>query len=396
MGLASGMAPRLLVSAWVFGIAALAAACSGLPSSGPTAVDIAVNENSEVVQGGYVIVDIDERVASLAAAQPRQSFSRVFTDPGPAPDIRVGVGDAVQVTIWEAADGGLFSASISDRSISAGSRTATLPEQVVSRDGTIRVPYAGRLKVAGLRPGDIEQEIVKALSGKAIEPQAVVTISKNFSNTVTVTGEVTSGARVPISARGERLLEVVAAAGGIRAAAHETFIRLTRGPATANVAFNAILSNPQENIYVKPGDVITVVRDPQTFTAFGGTGRNASVPFDAAGITLEEAIAKAGGLLDYRADPAGVFLLRFEPTAYVAELLPARSMPSAGNLIPVVYRLNLRDANSFFLARAFPVKDKDILYVANAPSDAVQKFLNLVGAVTNPVIAGAAVAGAVK
>ena len=97
MGLASGMAPRLLVSAWVFGIAALAAACSGLPSSGPTAVDIAVNENSEVVQGGYVIVDIDERVASLAAAQPRQSFSRVFTDPGPAPDIRVGVGDAVQV-----------------------------------------------------------------------------------------------------------------------------------------------------------------------------------------------------------------------------------------------------------------------------------------------------------
>ena len=48
-------------------------------------------------------------------------------------------------------------------------------------------------------------------------------------------------------------------------------------------------------------------------------------------------------------------------------------MPSEGNLIPVVYRLNLRDANSFFLARAFPMKDKDILYVANAPSDALRE-----------------------
>ena len=44
-----------------------------------------------------------------------------------------------------------------------------------------------------------------------------------------------------------------------------------------------------------PGDIITVVRDPQTFTAFGGTGRNAQVPFDTAGITLEEAIALTVG-----------------------------------------------------------------------------------------------------
>ncbi len=300
------------------------------------------------------------------------------------------------MTIWEAADGGLFSASLSDRTISAGSRTATLPEQVVARDGTIRVPYAGRLYVAGLRPSEIEQAIVQALTGKAIEPQAVVTIPKNLSNTVTVTGEVTNGARIPISTKGDRILDVVASAGGIRVPAHETFIRLTRGRTTANVAFNAILADSHENVYVKPRDVITVVRYPQTFTAFGGTGRNASVPFDAAGISLEEALAKAGGLLDYRADPAGVFLLRFEPPTYVTEMLPGRPLPSDGNLIPVVYRLNLRDANSFFLARAFPVKDKDILYVANAPSDPVQKFLGLVGAVTAPAIAGASVYGAVK
>ena len=146
--------------------------------------------------------------------------------------------------------------------------------------------------------------------------------------------------------------------------------------------YNTLLSNPQENVYVRPRDVITVVREPLTFTAFGSTGKNASVPFETASLSLEEAIAKAGGLLDNRADPAGIFLLRFEPTKLAAAIAPNRPLPSSGNLIPIIYRLNLREANSFFLARAFAVKDKDILYVSNAPTDPVQKFLGMVGTVT--------------
>jgi polysaccharide export outer membrane protein len=134
------------------------------------------------------------------------------------------------------------------------------------------------------------------LEGKAIQPQAVVTITKNYSNTATVGGEVAAGARVPLNPRGDRILDVIASAGGLRVGAHEAFVRLTRRMHTVSVAYNALLANPAENIYVLPGDVITVVRDPQTFTAFGATGRSEKVAFDTAGMTLEEAIAKAGGL----------------------------------------------------------------------------------------------------
>jgi polysaccharide export outer membrane protein len=380
---------------FVLTVTALLSGC-GLPGSGPLATDVASDQSPQGVLGGYVLVAVDERVASISASQPRESFKRVFTTGRPAPDLRIGISDSVVVTIWEAAAGGLFSAAANDRTISAGSRTATIPEQVVDRDGTIEVPYAGRLRVAGLRPAEVEQEIVKALSGKAIEPQVVVTISKNLSNTVSVGGEVTAGARIALSTKGDRILDVIAAAGGIRVPASDAFIQLTRGRRTVSVAYNAILEHPEENIYAAPGDDITVVRDPQTFTAFGGTGRNAQVPFDAAGITLEEAIAKAGGLLDYRADPAGIFLLRFEPTPLVAKLAPSRDLPSQGDLVPVVYQLNLRDANSFFLARSFPMRDKDMLYVANSASDPVQKFLNLVGTITAPAVTGAAVYGVVK
>jgi polysaccharide biosynthesis/export protein len=390
------MAARIIGTVGVIGLFVLSAGCTILPGSGPSLMEVASEAASPTPEGGYVLLDISERVVSISAAQPRESLKRVFSDVGPSPDLRIGVSDSVVVTIWEAGAGGLFSASPTDRSIASGSRTATIPEQVVARDGTIQVPYAGRLHVAGLRPGDVEQLVVRALQGKAIEPQAVVTISKNLSNTVTLGGEVVSGARVPLSTKGDRLLDVIAGAGGIRISANEAFLRLTRRKQTISVAYNALLNHPEENIYVLPGDVITVVRDPQTFTAFGATGRSEKIPFDTAGITLEEAIARAGGLNDYKADPGGVFLLRFEPTPLVAQFVPNFALPPGGNLVPVIYRLNLRDAHSFFLARSFAMKDKDIIYIANSASDQIGKFLGLVGLVTSPVISGVATYGAVK
>jgi polysaccharide biosynthesis/export protein len=390
------MTARIIGTVGVMGLFVLSAGCTILPGSGPSLMDVASEAASPTPEGGYMLLDITERIVSISSAQPRESFKRVFTDVGPSPDLRIGVSDSVVVTIWEAGAGGLFSASPTDRSIASGSRTATIPEQVVARDGTIQVPYAGRLHVAGLRPGDVEQLVVRALQGKAIEPQAVVTISKNLSNTVTLGGEVVNGARVALSTKGDRLLDVIAGAGGIRISANEAFLRLTRRKQTVSVSYNGLLNHPEENIYVLPGDVITVVRDPQTFTAFGATGRSEKIPFDTAGITLEEAIARAGGLNDFKADPGGVFLLRFEPTPLVAQFVPNAALPPGGNLVPVIYRLNLRDAHSFFLARSFAMKDKDIIYIANSASDQIGKFLGLVGLVTSPVISGVATYGAVK
>ena len=204
-----------------------------------------------------------------------ESLQHTFGIGGPPPTLTIGVGDAVNVTIWEAGPGGLFSTAAS--TIMAGSRTAVLPEQVVSREGTISIPYAGRLRVVGMHPGAVEDLIVDRLKGKAIEPQAVVTVSKNNSNTVSVSGEIVGGARVPLTLKGDRVLDVISAAGGLRAPADESIVRLTRQNRTVSVPYNAILARPSENIYLRGGDTLTVVRLPeQTFTVFGATGRNAA------------------------------------------------------------------------------------------------------------------------
>lgn len=373
-----------------FYLSAMLGGCSSLPSAGPTSAEVVANESNNSALTGYVVVDVDPRVVSILSKRSSPTLYGMFKDSRRPPDVRIGTGDAVTVTIWEAAAGGLFSTASIDR-VSPGSRTATIPEQEVSQNGTVQVPYAGRLKLAGLRPQEAEALIVESLKGKAIEPQAVVTITKNRNNTITVTGEVTNGMLAPVSVKGDRVLDVVATAGGLRAPGHEVFVRLTRGEKSANVPFNTLLADARENVYVRPGDVLTVVREPQRFTAFGGTGRNELIPFDAAGMTLEQALARAGGLLDYRADSTGVFLLRFEPAALVREMIPERGEQIASSFVPVVYRLNLRNANSYFMARAFPMRNNDILYVANAPLTEVQKFLSVIGSVVTPVAAGAAI-----
>jgi polysaccharide export outer membrane protein len=325
----------------------------------------------------FALVNVDAGIAARMAGWGAASLRGTFGEQGRFATEGIGVGDAVQVVIWEAAAGGLFSAPANDR-LSPGSRSAVIPEQVVgASDGAITVPYAGRIKVVGKAPRQVEEEIVGALRGKAIEPQALVTVTKNIANTVTVVGEATGGARVPLTTRGDRLLDAVAAAGGLKTPAHETFITLLRSEKSVRIPIQGILLNPAENIYLKPGDVISVARDPQTFTATGATGTNNVIPFDAVGITLDQAIAKAGGLNDFRADPSGVFVIRYEPILNYDQLGLKRPSPEPAVQIPVIYHVNMRTPDGFFIAHSFPVHNKDILYVSNASAVDIQKTMNI-------------------
>ena len=166
-------------------------------------------------------------------------------------------------------------------------------------------------------------------------------------------------------------------------------MRLSRGGVTATIPMESLVSNPPENIYAQPGDVLTLVRLPQSFTAFGATGQNSQIQFTAEKMTLVEALAKAGGLQDQRADPAGVFLFRYRAAGDRQRAGPAaiRHRPGAASS-PVVYRLDLRNAKSYFLAQRFPIQDKDIVYVANADLNELQKFFALLNTLTGPVISG--------
>ena len=68
-----------------------------------------------------------------------------------------------------------------------------------------------------------------------------------------------------------------------------------------------------------PGDTLYVFREQQKFVALGALGTvgqtqglTAQFAFEQERLSLNEAVAKAGGLLDARANPGQVFLYRVE------------------------------------------------------------------------------------
>ena len=267
------------------------AACSFLPREGPLAIDI----EHQSVDHEYVIVDVDARIAHTLGGLHQIGFNNRFLRRSKAaPRSTIGVGDVLAVTIWEAGEGGLFS--------NHTSKSATFPEVVVDQKGTISLPYAGVIKVASRTPQAVQKRIIKRLEGQAIRPQVMVTTVKNEHNTIVVNGDVAKPGRYPISLDGDRLLDVIASAGGTKFPARETYVTFIRGDKQAQQLVTNVIEDTSENIYVTRGDRIYLSHDPKRYTVLGAVTKPGIYVFQSARINVLEAVASAGGLLDSRAD----------------------------------------------------------------------------------------------
>jgi polysaccharide export outer membrane protein len=308
----------------------------------------------------------------------------------------LGIGDIVTVTIFESAAGGLF---IPLEAAARPGNFVALPPQAVDNNGNISVPYAGFIRAQGRTTAEVQASIVAALKNRALEPQVVVTLTEQRSSLISVLGDPVGSVRFPASASGERILDAITRAG-LHSPSQDLWVMLERDGHREIVPFGALIYEPVNNIYVRPQDTIFIYSEAQTFLAFGATAsltttaaagaNNRQVPFGAWRVSLAEALAKAGGLLDLQADPASVFLYRGE-TREVAQLLGIDCRPYPGPIIPVIYNINLRDPAGFFLATKFQMRNKDVIYAANAISVDSTKFLNyintLIGTVQDPVVA---------
>ena len=271
-----------------------------------------------------------------------------------------------------------------------------IPDQQVASDGAISIPYAGRVAVADRTANEVQHTIEERLGPKALDPRALVIIKRSAANSVSVAGEVIGGKRVALSPGGDRLLQVIAAAGELKAPVHDTFVQLSRGGVTASVPLATLVADPGQDIFAEPGDVLMLVRRPQSFSVFGATGKNAAINFTSDRLSLTEALAKAGGLLDDRADPRAVFLFRYEPVSLVKALGQPIATGARDGLSPIVYRLDLKEASSYLLARRFPVHDKDTIFVANAEIMPIYHFFQALSQVTGPIQTGAIACNYVK
>lgn len=361
------------------------------PNAGPTLSEVtksSTDYNTEnTIQGingstsvinGLTIIDIDSRTVNRAEqlSNPRR-FSDYFRGAS-ANDYRIRAGDILNISMWEAPPALLFG-SAGDASSLTGSKEVKLPEQMVDKQGQITVPFLGKVNVIGKSPQQVQDIIVNGLARKANQLSAIVGIGKNNSSNVTVVGEVNNSLRMPLTGKGERILDAIAAAGGSKYPSSKVTVQLNRNGRTIDMPLDAIINDARQNVVLQTGDVVSVNYQSKSFTVLGATVKNDEVNFESNGISLMQALARSGGLNDNRADSRGVFVFRYE-TPEMLTVDQVNRVPMeyvrAGR-VPVVYRLNLKDPMNYIIAQHFPIKNQDVVYVSNAPATEFSKFLNM-------------------
>ena len=358
--------------------------CKGLPGDGPLAIDIAEQSRQSISQSTprsgavFEIVDIDTKSAGLISNYDGRLLQQRFGIGGSVKKPVIGIGDALKITIFEAAADGLFSTTDSKQ---------TSIDVLVQPDGKAAVPYVGLVSFAGKTLEEARQTVLKALASKAVEPDVVVTSAGTASRNVTVSGAVGAPSVVALGLVSETIMETLAKAGGPTAQPYESYVTLTRGRKTGTVLLKTLVENPQENIYVQPGDQIFVTREPRTFTVLGSVKSNNRIEFGANDLNLLESVAMAGGGESTTSDMRGYFVFRYEEPDIVMdllgrprfnELMKKGMVPDKQGKYPIVYRFDMTKAGSLLIGQTFPVKNRDIIYASRHPAVDFIKFLNII------------------
>lgn len=359
------------------------AGCNTLPNSGPTESEVKhAQKDPKKNSVGYGIVQISPDLITLLNSERPPSFSMLASEAVKSlPNDRVGPGDSLDIAIYEMGVG-VFTSGSTTSAPSSTAKPTLISAVPVDGNGDITLPYIGLLHVTGLTSEQIEAEIQSRLKSKSQSPQVMVKIQTDLENSVIVYGAVKRSGRIPLTLHQERLIDAIALAGGSMQQPEDMIVRLERHGSQAETSLRDLEQDPAQNILLQAGDRIQLILEPRSFTAFGAAHQVTETPFTTSTVNLAEALARVGGPSDSQADPNAIFLFRYEDADIAQRLgLPVTTGESR---MPIVYQLDMINPASYFLAEHFPMKNKDVLYIANAKTNKVAKTFNLINTLMSP------------
>lgn len=356
------------------------AGCSGLPISGPTGIEI---RHAAVAKAGeFPFSLIEVQTPATLPAPPAVPASGLTLMP-PRPTDLLGPGDVLNIAVYEAGVS-LFgtalrtAAAAGTTAIDTSSTAERLPAIRVDDYGYIRVPFVGRIRAAGHTVAELQSIIQSGLRGMSQDPQVMITVEQSITNSIILAGEVTRPGRLVLATNRESLIDAIALAGGYRGDAKDAVARVQRDGQTFEIRLSDLLDTPQQDVQVAPGDRITLVNRPQTFSVLGAPNKSEEINFPRGRLTLAEAVALAGGANPNAGDAAAIFVFRYVP------------LPN-GSEQPTVYHLNMMRPGAYLLSQRFVMRDRDVLYIGNARANQLTKFVNLLSQLFVPVATARAV-----
>ena len=373
---------RSMPSQLALGAAALGlSACASLPNSGPTLHQVVKEAHAPEPPVPFTLIPLNTVAALPTAALLDSGIARMTVlarDPGPVRADLIRPGDELSIAVFEVGISLFGAGAVPATGVGTTPRTPVAGAQAltmeVREDGFIDLPYAGSIRAAGTYPEDLAAMIRRRLKPLSENPEVSVAIATSVENVAYLGGAVVRSGRYRLTAAHEHLLDVIALGGGSAVDLNELQVQLQRGDEAVTAPLNRIGPGDPANLVVHPGDRIQLVRVRPSYTVFGASEKVSQIYFEAREVSLAEAVARAAGPLDSRANARGVFLCRYE-------------IGADGRPRPVVYQLNLLKAGAYFIAQRFPVRDKDVILFANSSGNMTQKLVSLFSNLFSPVTA---------
>ncbi len=289
-------------------------------------------------------------IRKLVIEAPPQRLVDPLAAEAAAYEYRVAPYDVLMVTVWDHPE------------LTTPTGQFRSPEENgnrVSADGAIFYPYVGTVQVAGKTVAEIRKMLADRLNRVITNPQLDVRVAAFRGRRVQVTGEVVQPSTVPITDVPLRVQDAIAVARGFTPEADYANVTLSRDGRTYRLNLQALYENGDvsQNWLLTDGDVVNVGDRNRNKVFVLGEIRGATAKVMVKNrMTLAEALLGTATPGDPSSSVGG-----FEPQASnVAKVYVIRGDFNAPN----IYKLDASSADAMLLATNFPLKPRDVVFVA--------------------------------
>ncbi|WP_244321907.1 polysaccharide biosynthesis/export family protein [Burkholderia reimsis] len=286
-------------------------------------------------------------------------------------------GDALRLQVWTISP---WPGSDSPQGVSNAPTSIDLGDYTVSEAGKIDLPYVGPTSIQGLTLDAAQTAIARKFAALGIlqSPSAKISVTSTPQGSVLVTGAIGAPKSLPWTPAGLSLAsaltqalgngaDLIGSANGQRSDSLATQVTVVRKGASVTLPLDEALT---QQIALAPGDRVLVRRAPLVRVTVVGGGAHKNGELDFAHVpTLAEVLASASGLDANAADDHAVFVLE---------------EPVQGER-PVLYNFAWNKLEGLVASHKFPIKDGDMVYVAEAPIVPVQRALSILFQLAVPV-----------